>query len=448
MKRKILILFYLLALSMCPLSCYHEQEIPVHVHFDHAITANRFTVPVEVTVTNTTSGADFYHWTFEGASPATSNQKQPGTITYRQAGTHTIRLEAWNDTQRSTKEIALQLDSAVHLNFSTMVLVNDFVPAIVQVTNHTRGASAYEWTFEGGSPAASTSADPAPVVYTQPGTYPIHLKVTNGRETFSMTRTVTLQPALATDFAIVPAFEDEDYEAPLTARLQNLTRSGLRYAWSSTGGNITDPAAQQASIYFEAPGAYDVTLKAENDKETQSVTRRISVKPNRNLYVLENVKLGISTAHATMGCFLAPALRKVLTRSEVTTDNGGLVDLVFFGINAGFSYCRFLSPDSASRYGFSAIPSATRTTIINTLEKSPLAFTATDFDAMLDDGPLRGLAIKANDSGTAFFDNRQAPRVVLFETADGRKGAIKIKAFVADGAQSYILTDIKVQKAR
>jgi hypothetical protein len=38
--------------------------------------------------------------------------------------------------------------------------------------------------------------------------------------------------------------------------------------------------------------------------------------------------------------------------------------------------------------------------------------------------------------------------MVLFETHDGRKGAIKIKAFVSEGIGSYIVADIKVQKLK
>lgn len=39
-----------------------------------------------------------------------------------------------------------------------------------------------------------------------------------------------------------------------------------------------------------------------------------------------------------------------------------------------------------------------------------------------------------------------ANRIVLFETANGRKGAIKIKEYVSNGAESYIVVDIKMQK--
>ena len=37
-------------------------------------------------------------------------------------------------------------------------------------------------------------------------------------------------------------------------------------------------------------------------------------------------------------------------------------------------------------------------------------------------------------------------RIVLFETANGRKGAIKIKEYISNGTESYIFVDIKMQK--
>jgi hypothetical protein len=36
--------------------------------------------------------------------------------------------------------------------------------------------------------------------------------------------------------------------------------------------------------------------------------------------------------------------------------------------------------------------------------------------------------------------------VVLFKTEDGRKGAISVNQMIANGAGSYIVCDIKVQK--
>ena len=384
-----------------------------------------------------------------GATPSSSNKKQPDAITYSQAGTYIIKLEAWNDTQRSFKEITVQLDSAVTLDFNVDILVNDFAPATAQITNNTRGASSYEWTFQGGTPETSTVADPPNILFSTPGEHVITLKISNGRESYTSSKTVTLKAALDTDFEIVPSFEDEDYEAPLTASLHNKTISGLRYTWSnSTGGTIANPSAENTEIYFPAPGNYTITLTAENDKETQSVERTLTVKPNTNLYIMENVKLGVSAAHATLGCFYSTTLRNVLTKDEVSGDNGKQIDLVFYGINSSFSYCRFISPDSAAKFTFPAVPQATHTYFINAVESTSISFTVGEFDAMINDTPLNSIDIKSQDTGTSFFSNNTIPRILLFETADGRKGAVKIKSFVANGSQSYIAIDIKVQKLK
>jgi PKD repeat protein len=436
-----------LGLSVLFTSCNQEQQIPVVMDFDYAIPQGGYTVPMQLAITNKTTGADFYNWTFEGGVPTSSTKKQPGPIAYAQAGTYVIRLEAWNDTQRKTKEITVQLDSAVTIGFDVQVLVNDFVPALAKITNRTKGASSYEWTFDGGVPSTSTLATPPAVEYTTSGEHIITLKVKNGRETFTASKTITLKPAMQADFDIAPSFEDQDYEAPLTAALQNKTTSGLRYVWSSSGGTIANVTSEQSEIYFAAPGDYTVSLKADNDKETKTVQHTITVKPNSNLYKIENVKLGTSAAHATIGSYYSTKLRKVFTKNDViSTTDGPLIDLLFYGINSSFGYCRFVSPDSASNFTFAPIPANTHTSFVNTIETSTLSFTVADFDAMTNDAPLANLPIKANDTSISFFTNSTSPRIVLFETQDGRKGAIKVTSFVSAGLQSYILVDIKVQK--
>jgi hypothetical protein len=65
---------------------------------------------------------------------------------------------------------------------------------------------------------------------------------------------------------------------------------------------------------------------------------------------------------------------------------------------------------------------------------------------MTDDAPLRNLSFPSAAPGSIPFSNSIIPRIVVFQTADGRKGAIKIKSFVSDGANSYIIIDIKIQK--
>lgn len=446
MSRFSYILFISLALLV--LTCVDEQAIPVTIDISYAVSNGSYTVPADVTISNNTTGADFYRWTFEGATPTTSNKKQPGTISFSQAGTYIVKLEAWNDFQRSEKEITIQLDSAVTLDFQLDILVNDFVPATVKITNGTEGASSYEWTFEGGNPATSTLANPPNVLFDTPGEHTITLRVGNGREFFSSSQTIFLKPALLPDFEIIPSFEDEDYEAPLMATLQNKTISGIRYTWSSTAGTIQNTSAEHTEISLPSAGEYTVTLTVDNDKETKNIQRTITVKENTNLYVMENITLGISAAHNTIGTLYSPRLRQTILSGDLNAENGPLIDLAFFAINSSFGYSRFISPDSSTKFSFPSIPNAQHTYIINDVETSGLSFTVTDFDAMINDVPIASLPIQAHDSGVAYFASEETPRIVLFETHDGRKGAIKIKSFVSAGLESRIVADIKIQKLK
>ena len=67
------------------------------------------------------------------------------------------------------------------------------------------------------------------------------------------------------------------------------------------------------------------------------------------------------------------------------------------------------------------------------------------FDAMVNDTPIKSLNISYSAAGAQEFGFTY-PRIILFKTQDGRKGAIKIKDMVKNGTSSYILCDIKVQK--
>ena len=58
---------------------------------------------------------------------------------------------------------------------------------------------------------------------------------------------------------------------------------------------------------------------------------------------------------------------------------------------------------------------------------------------------LKSLNISYSPAGAQEFGFTY-PRIILFKTQDGRKGALKIKDMVKNGTSSYILCDIKVQK--
>ncbi|WOC53156.1 hypothetical protein BPO_p0073 (plasmid) [Bergeyella porcorum] len=61
------------------------------------------------------------------------------------------------------------------------------------------GATFYQWAFDGGNPATSTEQNPK-VSFSTPGTHTIKLTISNGKETYSTEKTITVKPAMTVDF--------------------------------------------------------------------------------------------------------------------------------------------------------------------------------------------------------------------------------------------------------
>jgi PKD repeat protein len=438
------LLFFLLAFN----SCKKETIIETKADFNYEIIDQNFTVPVKVSFVNNCTGAQNYEWTFEGGTPAKSNKKDPGIVQFDQAGDHKVKLRAWNDDNEATKEISVQLDSAVAIDFDPEVQTNEFSPVQVKINNKTIGANAYNWIFEGGLPSSSTVQQPPLVNFVDTGFHNITLTVSNGRTSFSKTKKIHVGSALIPDFSIVPSFEDNDGEAPLNAKLENTTVSGLSYTWSTTGGAIDNSTAEKPTIHFDNAGTYNITLTASNGKESKEVTRTIVVLPNKNLRTFTDVKLGINTAHNTIGSFFSTSLRKTFKKDDDLSENGKHIDVVYFGLNQNFTYNKFLSPDSASAYTFGAIPQAMNNKVINASENCACGpiMSSSDFDNMVNGSVFQNYPINPSVAGKKQFTNTIIPRIILYQTNDGRKGAIKIKQYVSNGSQSYIIVDIKVQK--
>ena len=429
------------------MSCYKETPIDVTSDFIVEVQNDNYAAPVRIVLENMTTGAEQYQWTFEGGDPAFSNKKNPGEIIYRESGTFKISLECWNNYHRDYKELTITIDGVPNLNFEPNIKINSFVPAEVEIVNNTSGASSYEWTFEGGEPETSVERIPPVVKYTSPGEYMITLKVVAGRKEYEMSKKITLLPELSVDFEVEPFFECQDMEVPWKALVKNKTVSALSYSWDAPGGRLKSSTEIDTEVYYDTPGTYYLTLEAQNEKQAKTKTVEIVLKQNLNLQVLENICLGIS-GNEKMGCFYSCKSKSVVKAEYINPETGKNVDFVFFGLNQNFNYCLFVSPDKADEFVYSSIPNASQTWFVNILEDSGISFSPADFDAMKDDLELRNLPIKEKSTGNHYFNSSLTPRIVLFETADGRKGAIKIKRFVSQGPDSYIEIDVKVQKER
>ncbi|SNR14556.1 PKD domain-containing protein [Tenacibaculum jejuense] len=439
-------------LSILLVSCYKETAITVNSSFDVSYVNGDKSVPVAIKVSNKTEGADQFEWTFEGGNITASSERNPQTIIYNEPGTYTITLKATNvDGEEDIFEKQIAVLEAIDINFSTNIIENNFSPVTVEINNQTIGDNlTYEWTFERGLPNSSSERNPQNIVFREVGEHTIQVKVSNGFETVEKTKTIEVLPELKVDFDWELDRFDDDAQAPVNITLNNKSTSALTYSWTFTGGIPATSTEENPKVLFSSPGTHAIKLEASNGKETKTETKLITVIPNTNLRTFENIELGINIAHNTntKGAFFSSELRKTLKANEVTAENGSKIDIAFLGLNSSFSFNKFISPTEVATNGFVAIPNATETKIINSLENCNcgINFSESQFDTMVNDQPLQNLTITTTSQGSLHFDATTIPRIVLFQTEDGRKGAIKIKEFVANGNDSYMVCDIKIQK--
>ena len=330
-------------------------------------------------------------------------------------------------------------------------MVDTFSPAVYNIINNTTGATGFNWVFEGGVPSSSTLENPGNVSFSEPGEHIISLEVTNGRETFNLERIITVDPLLVADFNFEVDFNDDDFQTPVMVTIENNSISATSFQWRFTGATPATSSEENPTVVFSGLGVQSITLEATNGKETQEITKTITIVQNTNLRVVNEVILGINTAHnlGEIGAFYSLEERSVFTANElIEAEVLPNIDFVFFGLNSTFNRNRFVSPNNLSGTTFTELAAASNTLFINSQELCQCSSTITNeqFEAMSNDTLLNSLTIEETVGGSQDFDNSEVPRIVLFQTERGIKGAIRINEFVEDGDNSFINATLKFQK--
>lgn len=432
----------ILSVSIGLASCLHETPLPVVIDISAKSVAENNTAPMAVKLTNTTKGADFYEWTFEGGEPATSAEKTPSKVTFKEPGEHKITLKAWNIATENSQTITVCVDSIVAADFDCPIIINDFAPVQVQIRNKTVGATSYQWTFSGGTPETSTDQHPAIVTFENQGQHHITLTTTNGSQSFSTQRTITVKPPLKADFQIEIAPKDEDMETPLTATVTNASTSCVNTLWSCDEATIVDKNKSQTQLLFNTPGAYIITLTADNVKQSKTVQKQIIVKENSGIRIFKNVELGIVQAKNSIGCFFSADLKRVLKSNEISTENRAAIDFGFYALNSNFEYCYFFSPNMAAQSTFAQIPDAITTFIDN----KPISnITPAEFNAITTHYLLDKYTYPIAHSADRFKLDK-LPQFFTLKTDDQRRGVIYIKDVITQNDESFIVADIIIEK--
>ena len=136
-----------------------------------------------------TGNPSTWSWTFEGGTPATSNEQNP-VVTYDKAGSYAVTLTVGNGstTATTTREAYVNVSGEAPVAYiglpdgaylSPWVMM--FVPTNVPLTfkdASTGNPTQWSWTFQGTDVTSSTEQNPT-VTYTQEGSYGIKLEVAN-----------------------------------------------------------------------------------------------------------------------------------------------------------------------------------------------------------------------------------------------------------------------------
>ena len=437
------IAFLLTASSFC--SCLRETEVPIASKFTIE-TAEDKTSPVTVKINNSSYGADEYEWTFEGGLPSSSTERTPGLVVFTQAGEHKITLRVRNAVEERTSQQTIRVDSAMTIDFGFSIALNDIAPGMVSITNKSKGGSQYEWTFEGGIPSTSNLQHPGTITFADGGEHKIHLKVFNGSKYEELTKSLTLQPPIQADFSYEPLPIDQDWEAPLTLETTNLTTGGLSYRWVCAGANVMSPTDETTTIRFEHAGTYKVQMIAGNGKEEKIVEKSIIIQPNSGIIKQNDLKFGINEAKNSVGCFYSAKEGGVVTSSKIVEKKcGAWIDFGFFALNSSFNYCYFFAPNQAKANSFPKIDNAQDATFINNPTSMGINITNAIFDNIKRSSDMNQFT-KWSETNQTNFNKTSTPHFVLVRTADGRRGIIRIKEFVKEGSQSYIVADVKLEK--
>ena len=130
-----------------------------------------------------------WSWTFEGGTPATSNEQNP-VVTYDKAGSYAVTLTVGNGstTATTTREAYVNvsgeapvanigLPDGAYLSPWVMMFVPTNVPLTFKDAS-TGNPTQWSWTFQGTNVTSSTEQNPT-VTYTQEGSYGIKLEVAN-----------------------------------------------------------------------------------------------------------------------------------------------------------------------------------------------------------------------------------------------------------------------------
>ncbi|MFK8006955.1 MAG: PKD domain-containing protein [Saprospiraceae bacterium] len=226
---------------------------------------------------NTTS----WNWSFPGGNPSSSTEQNP-SVTYDNAGTYSVTLEAINATGNS---IVTQTDFILVNDVPTASFSQNINGLNVDFTNTSTNGNSYNWDFGDGN--SSTDLSPSHT-YGMDGTYEVILSVTNNCGTVTTMTTVTIVTSPTAGFGA----NVTNGCADLTVQFSDQSSTNATsWNWSFIGGNPSSSTEQNPTVTYENAGTYSVILTVTNAAGNNQVEQM-------NYIVVDDIPVAGFTADA------------------------------------------------------------------------------------------------------------------------------------------------------
>ncbi|HYC32160.1 MAG TPA: PKD domain-containing protein [Gemmatimonadales bacterium] len=227
-----------------------------------------------------------YSWDFDDATPAVTTAN--ATHTFAAAGTYTVTLTVTDNegasddaSQDVTVSATANTNPTANFTFACSDLTCDFTDGSSDADGSIASRS---WTFESGTPATSTTTNPADVAFPATGDYDVTLTVTDNQGgTGNVTKTVSVTAPAAG--APTASFDVTCSASTCTITNTSTNLTGAEtWAWTFGDGQTStdeDPAPVQYTVNDVTD--FTITLVATNASGSSQATRVVTVSPAATL---------------------------------------------------------------------------------------------------------------------------------------------------------------------
>lgn len=224
----------------------------------------------QVVFTNESSNSTNYTWNFGDGN--FGDDENPVHV-YDEEGTYTVILTSTGPCGTDTSSATFTIANLPFASF-TFNQVEDCAPATVQFFNQSsENATAFKWTFEGGSPNVSNDEDPV-VIYNTPGVYDVQLIVyaPAGNDTMDMFDAISIGNPPNANFLFTTNGTIVEFE--------NLSTNANSFEWQFGDGEIS--FEQDPDHTYSDFGSYTILLLAGNScgVDTHTVNIVLGSVPN------------------------------------------------------------------------------------------------------------------------------------------------------------------------